>query len=417
MKADSFLRNLRDATANSKATAVAEASVGSPSPKRQRQEQEQPFRDDMPEWAVRKIDDKGDVFQLGPWRVDVRQKVEGEVKHDTDGRKELERYINMATCFGCESKVSESVYAQKLKAIVGKDGCECGAPEGEAFGWGCCMTVIRLPADEGGCLLYSPVLDDEQKLDKIHKFLEAERLLPVKYLVCPTPQHHLCLREYRDAFPSAFMFCTETRGGVMPPCHKRRRDLNFDCILHPEPAGGEFVDWKPPAVRFSYGDKVTNEKSAARAARRSIAEHKRLLEKFLDIFTVEDNRTTEIVLIHKPSSVLVLSDLLYKSSSRDELKGPGGERHRYSFPKWFAQGQEDLFYKLKNDNSNGLLPAYRTHPSYRKIDLDGCRMSIERVLESVGRRDVQSCVTCHTDPIIGQQKIVDTLKRAWAFLL
>jgi len=345
---------------------------------------------------------------VGPWRVDVRQKVEGEVKQQTDGRKELERYIYMASCFECESKVSESTYAAKLKEVLAKDCC---TPEDEAFGWGCCMTVIRLPPADGGCLLYSPVLDDEQSMDKIHKFLEAEKLLPVKYLVCATPQHHLCLREYRDAFPSAFMFCTETRGGVMAPCHKRRRDLNFDCILHPEPEGGELIDWRPPTVPST----VKRNKDATMEL--TIAEHKQFLEQFLDIFTVEDNRTTEIVLLHRPSSVLVLSDLLYKSSSRDELKGPGGETHRYAFPKWFAQGQEDLFYKLKSDNSNGLLPAYRTHPGYRKIDLDGCRKSIERILESVGRREVQKCVTCHTDPIVGQQKIVDTLRRAWAFLL
>ena len=88
-----------------------------------------------------------------------------------------------------------------------------------------------------------------------------------------------------------------------------------------------------------------------------------------EVFMVDDNRTREVVLLHRKSKTLILSDLLYKASSRDELQGPGGAEHRFTFPKWFAQGQEELFYKRPDDNSQGLLPAYRTHPSYRKIDL------------------------------------------------
>lgn len=284
------------------------------------------------------------------------------------------------------------------------------------------MTVLRLPS-KTGCLLYSPVLDDNQQLDEIHKFLEDEKLLPVEYIVCPTPQHHLCLREYREAFPNAFMVCAEHRGGVMPPLHKRRRDLNFNCILHPienwwmKAKGEALIEWKPPNVQFAeckfkYGSGANDG-----LKNWTIEQHKKFLEEFLDIFIVEDNRTTEIVLIHKPSSVLVMSDLLYKSSSRQELKGPGGPHHRYSFPKWFAQGQEELFYKLKSDNSNGLLPAYRTHPKYRKINLLTCGEAIRRILEFVATRKVQKCVTCHTDPLVGQQMIIDTITSAWEFLL
>lgn len=202
----------------------------------------------------------------------------------------------------------------------------------------------------------------------------------------------------------------------MPPLHKRRRDLSIDCILHPEPASGGPVDWKAPTVQCSFQYGADDSKDTA-TRRLTIAEHKQYLEEFLDVFLVEDNRTTEIDLIHKPSGVLVLSDLLYKASSRDELKGPGGDRHRYSFPKWFAQGQEELFYKLKSDNSNGLLPAYRTHPNYRKIDLVGCSKAIKEILESVAARGVQKCVTCHTDPIHGQQSIIDTIRSAWDFLM
>lgn len=203
----------------------------------------------------------------------------------------------------------------------------------------------------------------------------------------------------------------------MPPLHKRRRDLKFDCILHPAMVGGEFIDWKPPNVqcRFQYGTDSNDGKNGSEKL--TIAQHKQYLEDILDIFAVEDNRTTEIVLIHKPSGVLVMSDLLYKSTSRDELKGPGGDRYRYCFPKWFAQGQEELFYKLESDNSNGLLPAYRTHPKYRKIDLAGTSRAIKRILECVATREVQKCLTCHTDPLSGQQHIVDTIRSAWAFLL
>merc|ERR1719240_962970 len=201
----------------------------------------------------------------------------------------------------------------------------------------------------------------------------------------------------------------------MAPLHKRRRDLNFDCILHPEMVFGELIDWKPPTVqcRFKYGTDNPQTGSDNETKKLKIAEHKKYLEEFLDFFIVEDNRTTEIVLIHKPSGVLVLSDLLYKTSSRNELKGPGGTSHRYTFPKWFAQGQEDLFYKLKSDNSNGLLPAYRTHPSYRKIDVVGCGKAIKRILDGVRSSDVQRCVTCHTDPLCGQQEIIDTIRSAW----
>merc|ERR1712217_463444 len=109
-----------------------------------------------------------------------------------------------------------------------------------------------------GSLIYSPVLDDDQSMDKIHKFLDDENLSPVQYIVCPTPQHHLCLREYREAFPNAFMICAETRGGVMPPLHKRRRDLDFNCILHPAEADTEeHILWALPTVkcRIQYGER------------------------------------------------------------------------------------------------------------------------------------------------------------------
>ena len=50
----------------------------------------------------------------------------------------------------------------------------------EPFGWFCNMTVVRLPDSEGGCLLYSPILDQAQTLGQITTQLKAQSLLPVR---------------------------------------------------------------------------------------------------------------------------------------------------------------------------------------------------------------------------------------------
>ena len=42
------------------------------------------------------------------------------------------------------------------------------------------MTVVRLRDPEGGCLLYSPIMDQEESLAKIVDQLEALSLLPVR---------------------------------------------------------------------------------------------------------------------------------------------------------------------------------------------------------------------------------------------
>merc|ERR1712216_481302 len=130
-----------------------------------------------------------DVFQVGPWRVDVRQKVEGEVKLCTDGQKELERYIHMAKTFNeDDSGLDGSIYLGKLKDLYSnkrrKTGtCSCEAKSGEPFGWGCFMTVVRL--GDAGCLIYSPVLDDRSSLDKVTSFLQENQLLPVAFVLAP----------------------------------------------------------------------------------------------------------------------------------------------------------------------------------------------------------------------------------------
>ena len=74
-----------------------------------------------------------------------------------------------------------------------------------------------------------------------------------------------------------------------------------------------------------------------------------LLNSVFDTCIVDDNRTGEIVLRHKASATLIMSDLLYKSNA--EMVGPGGKGARYTGPEWFAEGQEELFYGYPDDNS------------------------------------------------------------------
>jgi hypothetical protein len=409
MRGHNFVKNLRDQAVSLGAIEVPLAVGWNPG-----------FTNELPDWAIRQVDDAGDVFQVGPWRVDVRQKVEGEVKVYSNGPKELERYVHMARCFRTAADttdVDSSIYARKLAEItevippefkrrkITGDGCGCHSKFDE-FGWGCMMSVIRLP--QGGCLLYSPVLDENQNLERVHAVLKEKELLPVKYILAPTPQHHLCLKEYRTAFPDAFFMCGRA-SGIMQPLYKKRRDLDFDCVLYPirdasqVREGETAVEWKPA---------TTNPGPLAGR----IAEFREELTGVIDVHIVDDNRTGEVTLIHRPSGTLVVSDLLYKSSNAAELKGPGGDKHRFSFPKWFAEGQEELFYKLPSDNSNGLLPAYRTHPMYRKIDLASCKKSIDVILQSCKAREVKRCVTCHTDPIESLETIERTMRLAWNFL-
>ena len=74
-----------------------------------------------------------------------------------------------------------------------------------------------------------------------------------------------------------------------------------------------------------------------------------LLNSHFDVCVVDDNRTGEIVLRHRSTATLILSDLLYKADAR--IVGPGGQAVRYTGPEWFAEGQEELFYGQPDDNS------------------------------------------------------------------
>ena len=50
------------------------------------------------------------------------------------------------------------------------------------------------------------------------------------------------------------------------------------------------------------------------------------VEKVCRVAVLDDGRTGEIVLLHRPSRILIVSDLLYKS--RADVVGPGGAEHR-----------------------------------------------------------------------------------------
>ena len=62
------------------------------------------------------------------------------------------------------------------------------------------------------------------------------------------------------------------------------------------------------------------------------------------------------------------------------------------------------------DNSDGLLPSYRTHPRMRSIDIVGMRRSLDALL---GWR-FERALCCHTDPIEGEEARA-LIKRAWAW--
>ena len=266
----------------------------------------------------------------------------------------------------------------------------------ESFGWLCNMTVVRLPATlGGGCLIYSPVLDEADSTDAVVAELTKHKLLPVRFVLAPTPQHHLALAQYQRVFPGAFYMCGKA-SPQMSPLTKKRRDLRFDGVLKKTDAG----DGATLAAPSIGGSSVT-------AAERAAAWE--LLCKVFRISVMADNRTGEVVLLHRATKTLILSDLLYKSNPA--IVGPGGVTNHYSFPEWFAAGQQELFYGRPQDNSGGLLPSYRTHPRMRTLDIPGLRQSLERILSWPFDR----ALACHIDPVEGEEGR-GLLKTAWAFL-
>ena len=56
------------------------------------------------------------------------------------------------------------------------------------------------------------------------------QLPPLRIVIAPSPQHHLALTLYQDAFPEAFFICGKA-SGQMQPLTKKRRDLRFDAVM------------------------------------------------------------------------------------------------------------------------------------------------------------------------------------------
>ena len=124
---------------------------------------------------------------------------------------------------------------------------------------------------------------------------------------------------------------------------------------------------------------------------------------------VDDDRSGEVVLLHRPTGTAIVSDLLYKSAPA--VVGPGGGTAQYTLPDWFSRGQEELFYGHADDASGGLLPSYRTHPRMRALDIPGARRSLDALLAW----DVRAALACHCDPMEGEE-FKRLIKTAWAWL-
>lgn len=124
---------------------------------------------------------------------------------------------------------------------------------------GCRMTVIRLPS--GGLLLHSPVPLDpptQQALDALG---------PVRWIVGPSKVHHLYLGDYASAYPAAQLVGA-------PGLAEKRRDLRFHQVLADEAS----LDFE------------------------GVVEHRVFAGAPL---------MNEVVLLHRPSRTLVLTDLAF----------------------------------------------------------------------------------------------------------
>ena len=292
-----------------------------------------------------------------------------------------------------------------------------GNPATEPFGWLCNMTVVRLPKPEGGCVLYSPILDQDQSVDGVLRELKAHDLLPVRIIVAPSPQHHLALTAYQDELPDTVVYLCGMASRQMPPLTKKRRDLRFDAEICATDAGAAVL--RAPSGRSAAaesappgpgGEAPTSSGTTTGVAPEVVAAWG-LLCTVCDVSVVDDQRTGEVVLLHRPTKTLIVSDLLYKSTSTPDLAGPGSSTNHYSTPEWFAKGQQELFYAKPGDNSGGLLPSYRTHPRMRTIDLAGTRRSLDHLLSWT----IDHALACHTDPMAGDEAKA-LIRRAWGWV-
>ena len=95
-------------------------------------------------------------------------------------------------------------------------------------------------------------------------------------------------------------------------------------MLSPTPCGSGFR--LGPAVLDKEGQTQSSD-----ARSRGI---QKLLETTFQTIIMDDNRSGEIVLLHRATKTLILSDLLYKSNPK--VTGPGGGSNHYTKPEWFA---------------------------------------------------------------------------------
>ena len=55
--------------------------------------------------------------------------------------------------------IKDTIYASKMPSKENETT--------EPFGWFCHMTIVRLPEEIGGCLIYSPVLGKDQSIQPV----------------------------------------------------------------------------------------------------------------------------------------------------------------------------------------------------------------------------------------------------------
>jgi len=104
------------------------------------------------------------------------------------------------------------------------------------------MTLCRL--SDGGLWVHSPVIPDEDLLDRIHA------LGPVRYIVAPSKLHHLYVLDFARHFPEA-----EVHGS--PDLPAKRPDVPWKGVLDDTPAPGWAPDLDQCLVRGNrYLDEV-----------------------------------------------------------------------------------------------------------------------------------------------------------------
>lgn len=126
------------------------------------------------------------------------------------------------------------------------------------------MTVVRLGC--GDLWIHSP--------EKLNPALQQElsELGTVKYLISPNKLHHLFIKEWSEAFPKAMNYAA-------PGLAKKRNDISFDGNLS-----------------------NTEESFWAKEIKQTIFRGSPILE--------------EVVFFHKPSSTLILTDLIENFDSK-----------------------------------------------------------------------------------------------------